>query len=315
MEACPDNPCSLFLSAVAWAGFVAVTLWTIAFLAGVVVPRAVDGPPRTTTAVAVAVDLALLLAVRRAALGDGASPRSRRGCAAGSRRRSSARRTSSPPTSASSCCWCCGNPGAARSGTSTAPAAVVLWSLCAAGWLLAITATFAVDHLELTGLRQAGWAAPRDSARTNELQVGGLHAIVRHPLMTGLLLAFWATPHMGASHLLFALASTAYIAIGIRFEERDLRRSFGASYDAYAAHVPAPAAQTPHQTRPGLISDPLTAEHTERNSQRLTLEPHPWPRCTWAQQLRLPLMGIVFRARTGGPVRGRSPDRRRNDEA
>jgi methanethiol S-methyltransferase len=54
-----------------------------------------------------------------------------------------------------------------------------------------------------------------------------------------MLLAFWATPHMGASHLLFALASTGYVAVGMRFEERDLRRSFGASYDAYAARVPA----------------------------------------------------------------------------
>jgi methanethiol S-methyltransferase len=72
-------------------------------------------------------------------------------------------------------------------------AAVLLWSFCAAGWLLAITATFAVDHLELTGLRQVGWAGPPDSAATTELQIGGLHAIVRHPLMTGLVLAFWAT--------------------------------------------------------------------------------------------------------------------------
>ena len=57
--------------------------------------------------------------------------------------------------------------------------------------------------------------------------------------MTGLVLAFWATPHMGASHLLFAVTATAYIVIGIRFEERDLRRTFGAAYDAYAERVPA----------------------------------------------------------------------------
>ena len=134
-------------------------------------------------------------------------------------------------------------------------ASMVLWLLCAAGWLLAIASTFAVDHLELTGLRQAGWAAPRTAAATTELHVGGLHAIVRHPLMTGLLLAFWATPHMGASHLLFAVASTAYIAVGIRFEERDLRRSFGASYDAYAAHVPALLPRLPRGRDP--VSSPI----------------------------------------------------------
>ncbi|CAN5412638.1 hypothetical protein BH09ACT12_BH09ACT12_35250 [soil metagenome] len=119
------------------------------------------------------------------------------------------------------------------------PAAVVLWSLCAAGWILAVASTFAVDHLELTGLRQAGWAAPLDAAGTDELKVGGVYALVRHPLMTGLVLAFWATPQMGASHLLFAVASTAYIAVGIRFEDSDLRRTFGSAYDAYAARVPA----------------------------------------------------------------------------
>ena len=128
-------------------------------------------------------------------------------------------------------------PSSARTLTSLADWAVV-WALCAAGWMLAIASTFAVDHLELTGLRQAGWAAPRDDI-SDALQVGGLHAWVRHPLMTGLLVAFWATPDMGASHLLFALASSGYIAVGVMFEERDLRRTFGESYEAYAARVPA----------------------------------------------------------------------------
>ncbi len=57
--------------------------------------------------------------------------------------------------------------------------------------------------------------------------------------MTGLLVTVWATPHMGAAHLLYALSASAYIALGIWFEERDLRRTFGTAYDEYAARVPA----------------------------------------------------------------------------
>ncbi len=231
------KPLYLFLSAVAWAGFIAVTLWTMSFLAGGVFSPSVDGPPRTNAAVAVAVDLALLLlfAVQHSVM---ARPRVKAWLRC--RIPSALERTSY--VLATDIClvlllvlW---QPWGGQVWDVHGPAGLVLWSLYAAGWLLAVTATFAVDHLELTGLRQAGWAAPRESQGTNELEVGGLHAIVRHPLMTGLLLAFWATPQMGASHLLFALASTGYIAIGVRFEERDLRRTFGAAYEAYAARVP-----------------------------------------------------------------------------
>lgn len=229
----------LVLSALAWAGFAAITVWTMAFLGGVLVPRVVDGPPRTDTAAAVTADLALLLlfAVQHSVM---ARPQVK----AWLRRRIPAALERTSYVLATDVClvlllalW---QPWGGQVWHVHGPAGLVLWTLCGAGWLLAIAATFAVDHLELTGLRQAGWwAARRRPAPTSALEVGGLHAVVRHPLMTGLVLAFWATPHMGASHLLFAVAATAYILVGIRFEERDLRRTFGAAYDAYAARVPA----------------------------------------------------------------------------
>lgn len=227
----------LLLSAVGYLGFVVVTVWTMLFLADVVVPRTVDGPARTSTPVAVAVDLTLLLlfAVQHSVM-------ARRGVKAWLRRRVPAALERTTYVLATDLClvlllllW---QPWGGQVWHVHGAPAVALWSLCAAGWVLAIASTFAVDHLELTGLRQAGWAAPRHGTQDG-LQVDGLHAWVRHPLMTGLLVAFWATPDMGASHLLFALASSGYIAVGVMFEERDLRRTFGESYEEYAARVPA----------------------------------------------------------------------------
>jgi protein-S-isoprenylcysteine O-methyltransferase Ste14 len=228
----------LFISGAAWAGFGTITVWTMAFLANVVVPRTVDGPVRTATARAIAIDLALLLlfAIQHSVM-------ARRPVKAWLRQRIPAELERTTYVLATNIClalllalW---QPWGGQVWQVGGVASTVLWVLFGASWALAITATFAVDHLELVGLRQAGWALDRGADSTSGLHVSGLHAIVRHPLMTGLILAFWVTPQMSASHVLFAAASTGYILVGMSFEERDLRRTFGAEYDAYASRVPA----------------------------------------------------------------------------
>ena len=232
------RPAYLVLSAAGWSGFVAVLVWTIAFLAGVVIPRTVDAPARTTIPRAIGVDLALLLlfAAQHSVM-------ARHQVKSWLARRIPAALERTTYVLATNLClalllafW---QPWGGQIWRVDGVVAIILWSLCATGWLLAVVSTFAVDHLELLGLRQAGWAPARDTDTTTTLRVGGLYGVVRHPLMTGLLLAFWATPRMGAAHLLFALAATGYIAVGVAFEERDLRHAFGVSYDDYAVHVPA----------------------------------------------------------------------------
>jgi methanethiol S-methyltransferase len=241
------RPGDLVLSAAAYVGFGAVTVWTMAFLADGIVPVTVDGQARVPTGTAVGLDLGLLLlfAVQHSVM-------ARQPVKSWLRRRAPERLERTTYVLTTNAClalllvlW---QPWVGSVWRFGGAAAVLTWSLCAAGWLLAIASTFAVDHLELTGLRQAGWAAPRDTTSVG-LHVHGLHGVVRHPLMTGLLVAFWATPHMGASHLLFATVMTGYVAVGMRFEERALRLNFGVEYDDYAARVPALLPWTPSRRR------------------------------------------------------------------
>lgn len=114
----------------------------------------------------------------------------------------------------------------------------VLWGLCACGWLLVLVTTFLINHFDLFGLRQV-WLHLRGRPYTPlRFVTPGPYRLVRHPLYVGWLLAFWCTPTMTAAHLVFALATTAYILIAIQFEERDLLAYHGRDYAEYRRQVP-----------------------------------------------------------------------------
>ncbi|MCB9898598.1 MAG: isoprenylcysteine carboxylmethyltransferase family protein [Planctomycetes bacterium] len=116
--------------------------------------------------------------------------------------------------------------------------AVVLWTVSALGWGTVLLATFLIDHFALFGVRQVVQHARGRIDPPARFQERSLYRWVRHPLMTGFLLAFWATPHMTWGHLFFAAMCTGYIALGTRLEERTLVGEHGEAYLDYARRVP-----------------------------------------------------------------------------
>jgi methanethiol S-methyltransferase len=113
----------------------------------------------------------------------------------------------------------------------------IFWTLYLLGWVTVLVGTFLINHFDLFGLRQV-YLYQRGMPYTElGFRTPFLYKIVRHPIMLGFIIAFWATPHMTVGHLLFAAVTTAYILIAIQFEERDIVRIHGTAYEEYRKQV------------------------------------------------------------------------------
>jgi len=117
--------------------------------------------------------------------------------------------------------------------------AMILIGVFFFGWLIVFLSTFMISHFELFGLTQIFENFKNKVPQSPEFQTNYFYKIVRHPIMLGFIIAFWATPKMTVGHLLFSIMTTLYILIAVKYlEENDLRKSIGKEYEEYQKKVP-----------------------------------------------------------------------------
>jgi len=221
-----------------YAVFLATALYAIGFIGGFLVPTTLDGEPRVPFLDALLIDTLLLglFAVQHSVMARPAFKRMWTRIVPEPIERSTYVLFSSLALLVLFAFW---QPmGGTIWDVEDATGRVALYALYAFGWALVFATTFLINHFDLFGLRQV-WLHLRGQPYTYlRFVTPGPYRLVRHPLYVGWLFAFWATPTMTSAHLVFALATTAYILIAIQFEERDLMAAHGEDYRLYRDRVP-----------------------------------------------------------------------------
>ena len=217
--------------------FVCSLLYAVGFIGNYLVPKSIDVGPESGLAEAILIDVALLalFAIQHSVMARPVFKRWWATIMPVSCERSTYVLISSLPLIVIFWQW---QPIVMTIWQMEGAPAILLTVICWIGWLTALTSSYMIDHFELFGLRQVFAVLRGTTARALPFKTPLLYRVIRHPLMLGFLLAFWATPHMTAGHLLFALLTTGYIVAGVRLEERDLVGQFGARYEQYRQRVP-----------------------------------------------------------------------------
>jgi methanethiol S-methyltransferase len=230
---------SIFIYGVmSYAVFFGTFLYAVGFIGNFWVPKSIDATPDTPFAIALASDLALLalFAVQHSVMARPAFKRWWTQIVPESAERSTYTLLSSVALIALFAHW---EPlGGMVWNVSHPFAQSLLYGGFAFGWVLLLVSTFLINHFDLFGLRQVWLQLIGQPYSPLPFKMPMLYRHVRHPLYVGWLFTFWSTPTMTVTHLVFAIATTAYILIAIQFEERDLVTAHP-EYAEYRRSVPA----------------------------------------------------------------------------
>lgn len=229
---------ALVYGALNYLVFLVVFLYAVGFVGNLVVPRSVDCGPTTPVGAAFVIDVALLglFAVQHSVMARPAFKQRLTRAVPQYLERSTYVLASNVVLALLFWQW---RPIPAIVWDVTTPAVrLVVWGLFWLGWLIALVSTFLISHVDLFGLRQVYLAWRARPYTDVGFRARSLYRVVRHPLMLGFVIAFWAAPTMTVGHLLFAVATTGYILIATQLEERDLISALGDRYQQYRRQVP-----------------------------------------------------------------------------